>query len=268
MNDEVEEIVKESGAKSPKRKMGKKGKIAIIATVLVIAILIGAYVAMIFMAPSEKYWKPEKEFKMPAVDWNKVNSSYTIIRSHNGLIHHLRKSIGIKQINIFKIYFIINITKYAADIDGTGYLDLVIYTQAQKVKDCDYKIKSLEFKFDYGNDSNVSYLSLTGDKIAAKNLYFDVTPRKYNTKLYYEWMDNFRITGENKNGEDIKEAGFSFPMKILFFDTYPHWYNHTITFTTILEYGKYVHGWFGTHWEDVHKLSASVVIYVVPEGGE
>ena len=64
MNDEVEEIVKESGAKSPKRKMGKKRKIAIIATVLVIAILIGAYVAMILTAPPpEKYWKPEKELR-------------------------------------------------------------------------------------------------------------------------------------------------------------------------------------------------------------
>ena len=64
MMNEMEEIIKESGAKPPKRKIGKKEKITIIATVLVIAILIGAYVAMILTAPPpEKYWKPEKELR-------------------------------------------------------------------------------------------------------------------------------------------------------------------------------------------------------------
>jgi len=268
MNDEVEEILKESGAKSPKRKMGKKGEIAIIATVLVIAILIGAYVAMIFMAPPEKYWKPEKEFKMLDVDWSIIKSSYVVERTtYDQDVSN--RSIGQSNGNSMFLIRILEVLG-SYDYDPSDYDSLWIYPYiySEKISDSNYKIKSLEFKFDYGNDSNVSYLSLTEDKIAAKNLYFDVTPRKYNTKLYYEWMDNFRITGENKNGEDIKEDGFSFPMKILFFDTYPHWYNHTITFTTILEYGKYVHGWFGTHWEDVHKLSASVVIYVVPEGGE
>jgi len=76
-------------------------------------------------------------------------------------------------------------------------------------------------------------------------------------------MDNFRIIGENKNGEDIKETGFSFPMSLLFYDTYPHWYNHTITFTVTAYYGQ--PSLLG--WTDMHELKTQVVLKIVP-GGE
>ena len=274
--EEIKEIMRESGAKPPRRKIGKRGKIAIVATLVVIAILIGVYVALLLTAPPpEKYWKPQKEFAMPEVDWNAISSRYVLQRGNDGIIHHIGKIIGSIKIQNFKMVFLINITNYAADTDGTGGLDLVVYLYSQKREDVNYQIKSLEFKFDYGNDSNVSYLSITWSRLAAKNLYFDVTPGKYSgpwgtydNKLDYEWMDNFRITGVNKDGNDIKEAGFSFPMKLAFFDKYPHWYNHTITFTAILEYGKYVQGWLGSGWQDVHRLSTSVEIYIVPQGGE
>ncbi len=272
--EEIKEMMRESRAKPPKRKIGKRGKIAMVVTVLVIAILIGAYMALALTAPSpEKYWKPKREFKMPNVDWNSTNSSYFLSRVHDGTIHHLGKLIGVRKIQNFGLYLIINISKYAADTDGSGDLYLQVNLHSTIFLKTHNEIKSLEFKFDYGNDSNVSYLSLTWNKLAAKNLYFDVTPGRYtgpwgtfDNKLDYEWMDNFRITGVNKNGKDIKDAGFSFPMQLLFFDTYPHWYNHTIRFTAILEYGEYVHGWFGVHWQNMHELRTSVVLYVIPEG--
>lgn len=274
--DEINDMIKESEGKIPKQKLGKKGKIIVTATLVVVGILIGSYAAITLTAQSaEKYWRPERDFTLPIIDWNWVNSSYITSRTNTGTEYILNTTLGNKhQTNGCSIILLINIIRYMAHKDGTGYLDLNVYIYSRNERNDDYQIKSLEFKFDYGNDTNVSYLSLTWSKIASKNLYFDITPSKYsgpwgtyNNKLDYEWMNNYRITGVNKDGKNIKEAGFSFPMRLLFFDKYPYWYNHTITFTAILEYGKYVNGLFGSHWEDVHKLSASAIIYIVPEGG-
>ncbi len=270
--EEINDKIKESGAK-PKRKLGKGGKIAIIGVVIVIGIFIGAYLAVTLTVSQEKFWKPQNEFTMPTEDWNKVRENYLLERG-NSDVDPLNKTIGnfIKN-DKFVVYLKEDLKRYDAHNDGTGELWIQPYLYAGRIGDTSYRIKELVFHFSYGDDRNVSYLSMDWRKLGAKNLYFDVTSGKYSgpygtydNKLDSDWMNYYRIVGVNKDGEDIKDCGFTFPMQLLFFDEYPNWTNHTITFTATLYYGKYVNGWFGSGWQDVHELSSSVEIYVVPEG--
>ncbi len=274
--EEINDKIKESGAK-PKRKLGKKGKITVIGVVGIIAILIGAVLYVTFTAPPpEKYWKPDKEFTMPDVNSNHISGSYVLDRMRDDKVHHINDFVEAETTNLsYRLALEVNISKYAADIDGTGELWIQPYLYAERVGNTSYRIKELVFHFSYGDDRNVSYVSMDWRKLGAKNLYFDVTPGKYSgpygiydNKLDSDWMNYYRIVGVNKDGKDIKDCGFTFPMRMLFFDGYPNWTNHTITFTATLYYGKYMQGWLGDSWEDVYELSTSVVIYVVPEGGE
>ncbi len=265
--EEIKERIKESEGKLPKRKIGKRGKIAILGTVIVIVILIGAYLTITLPPLQEKYWKPDREFVMPNVDWNKTNSSYVLGRGLND-IDPLTQVIGNKvSKNKFIISFIISLIRYDAHTDGTGDLWLQPYLYAEKNRSSEYRIKELEFHFSYGNDRNVSYWSIDWCKLKAKNIYLDVTPIKsgpygpYYTKLDSDW-DNQKIVGVNKDAKDIKDCGFSFPMQLSFFDKYPHWTNHTITMSATLYYGHPTL----LGWQDVHELRTSVKIYVVPWG--
>jgi len=274
MNDEVEEMVKEPGAKPPKRKMGKKEKIAIIATVLIIAILIGAYVAMIFMAPPEKYWKPEKEFKMPAVDWSTMKSSYVVERTtydQDGAQGPLiNQTIGSeKSDGNFRVEIVVDICCYIYTPHNFDSIRTGFYVSFTKLGG-DYIVKNLIFKYD-PSDSDVRTSSFNYNSFTSKNLYFTADTGLYSTpyhavncKFDYEWWTLHQIRGINKDAVDIKSGGFSSIFDIYLYDEYPEWYNHTVMFTATLYYGH--HTLFG--WQDVHELSTSVVIYIVPEGGE
>ncbi len=140
---------------------------------------------------------------------------------------------------------------YDADSDGTGSLWIHPYLYAERIRNTTYRIKELVFQISYEYGKNESNVILESSKMRVKNLYFP-----YDINYY-------KIEGVNKDAEDIKDCGFTFPMQLLFFDEYPHWTNHTIIFTAILYYGH--PSLFG--WQDVHKLSTSVEIYIVPEGG-
>ena len=270
--EEINDKIKESEAK-PKRKLGKKGKIVIIGTVVVIVIIISAMLYTTLSAPPEKYWKPKSVFAMPDIDWNNINGSYILERTavdNDGF----KGYIGAKDENtIFSVKIIIKISSYDYDPNDYDSLWIYPYLYAERIGNTSYRIKELVFHFSYGDDRNVSYVSMDWRKLGAKNLYFDVTPGKYkgpygtyDNKLDSDWMNYYKIVGVNKDAEYIKDCGFTFPMQLLFFDEYPNWTNHTIIFTATLYYGKYVHGWFGSGWQDVHELSTSVVIYIVPEG--
>ncbi len=276
--EEIKDKIKESGAK-PKRKMGKRGKISIIGVVGIIAILIGAVLYMILAAPPpEKYWKPEREFTMPNIDWSGVKNSYTIKRTTydqdgtQGPI--INQTIGSeKSDGFFKVEIVMDICCYLYTPSDFDSIRTSFYVSFTKLGG-DYIVKELVFKYE-PSDSDVRTPSFDDHYFAAKNLYFTADTGNYPTpygtvsdRMDYELWTLHQIRGINKDKRDIKEGGFSNSFQIDLFDEYPHWVNHTITFTAILYYGKYVKGWFGSGWQDVHELSTSVVIYVVPEGGE
>ncbi len=256
--NELEEIIdkiKESPQRS-KKKLGKKGKI-IISVVSVIAILIGAILYVTLTAPlSEKYWKPHEGFTMPNVDWRSIKDSYLLERGKND-IDPLNKRIGnFVEDDKFIVYLYVDLKSYEAHSDGTGALWIHPYVYAERTGKTTYRIKELVFQISYEDGKNESNVFLESSESRIKNLYFP-----------YD-MNYYKIEGVNKDAKDIKDCGFEIPMKLYFFDEYPNWINYTITFTATLYYGKYVEGWIGSGWQDVHKLSTSVEIYIVPEGGE
>ncbi len=274
--EEIKDKIKESGAKS-KRKLGKKGKIAVIGVVWIIAILIGAVLYVTLTAPPpEKYWKPEREFTMPNIDWGVVKNSYTVKRTMydqdgtQGPI--INQTIGSeKSDGFFKVCLAVKIMDYTYrphnfDIIGTSFSLCFLKLGGN------YIVKELIFKFK-PSDNDVRTPSFDDHYFAAKNLYFTADTGNYPTpygtvsdRMDYELWTLHQIRGINKDKKDLKEGGFSNSFQIDLFDEYPNWTAHTITFTATLYYGKYVQGWFGDNWEDVHELSTSVVIYVVPEG--
>ena len=275
MNDEVEETVKESEAKSPKRKIGKRGKIAIIATVIVIGIIISSYVAII-TAPQEKYCKAEKEFKMPAVDWSNIKSSYVVERKHyndiNGTV--INQTIGSKKSDgNFEVVIVVDIISYNYDPSAYDLVKTHFYIFFTKLSG-DYTVKDLMLKYE-PSDNDVCTPSFDDYYFAAKNLYFTADVGNYPTpygsvsdRMDYELWTVHQIRGVNKDARDIKDGGFSNSFEIELFDSTTSGKSHNITFHAILHYGKYVHGLFGEHWEDMHTLDTYVKIYIVPEGGE
>ena len=272
---EIKEQIKESGAKQ-KRKIGKRGRIIVISSITIIAILIGAiFYVTLTSPPPEKYWKPEREFRMPVVNWSDIKNNYTVKRTHyndiNGTV--INQTIGSeKSDGFFKVCLAVKIMDYTYrphnfDIIGTSFSLCFVKLGG------DYTVKELIFKFK-PSDSDVRTPSFDDHYFAAKNLYFTADTGNYPTpygtvsdRMDYELWTLHQIRGINKDKKDIKEGGFSNSFQIDLFDEYPNWTNHTITFTATLYYGKYVQGWLGSGWQDVHELSTSVVIYVIPEGG-
>jgi len=261
-NEEVEEWLKETGAKR-KRKLRKREKWMIIGAVLITGIIAGAYIAMVLTAPTEKYWKPNG-FKMPAVDWSTVKDSYTVQRTlydqdgQQGPL--INQTIGSERSDgRFRVEIAVKVKDYCYYPNDTDGVSTVFYVSFSKLGS-DYRVKELVFKYRQ-SDENVS-LMLTNDPFFAANLYFTWD------KFDYEWRSLHEIRGINKDAQDIKEGGFSTDFEICLYDEYPHWSNHSVTMTAVLKYGRYVNGLFGSRWEDVHTLQASVILYIVPEGGE
>ena len=274
--DEINDKIKESGAKS-KRKLGKKGRIIVISSITIIAILIGAiFYVTLTSPPPEKYWKPEREFRMPVVNWSDIKNNYTVKRTHYNDINgtEINQTIGSeKSDGFFKVEIVVDICCYLYTPSDFDSIRTSFYVSFTKLGG-DYIVKELVFKYE-PSDSDVRTPSFDDHYFAAKNLYFTADTGNYPTpygtvsdRMDYELWTLHQIRGINKDKKDIKEGGFSNSFQIDLFDEYPNWTNHTITFMATLYYGKYVEGWFGDSWEDVHELSTSVVIYVIPEGGE
>ncbi|MCD6559159.1 MAG: hypothetical protein J7K57_04725, partial [Palaeococcus sp.] len=102
------------------------------------------------------------------------------------------------------------------------------------------------------------------DGFAAKNLWFDVTPNRYGgTNLYYEWHQNHRMVGVNKDANNGDFYGVSFPIELTLEDSISENITHTITFTVTAYYGH--PSLLG--WRDMHELKTQVVLKIVP-GGE
>ncbi len=267
--EEIKEIMKESGAKPPRRKIGKRGKIA---TLIVIAILIGAYVALrLTSPPPEKYWKPQKEFTMPDVDWNSISNNYTVNNDINGTV--INQTIGsVKSNGNFRVEIAVNICCYIYTPHNFDSIRTSFYVAFTKLGG-DYRVKELILKYE-PSDEDVRTPSFDDYYFAAKNLYFTADVGTYPTpygpvydRMDYELWTLHQIRGMNKDEKDIKEGGFSNSFQISLYDSTNSGKNHSITFSAILVYGKYVDSLLGSHWEDLHKLTASVVIYIVPEGG-
>ena len=272
--EEIKDKIKETGDK-PKRKLGKKGKITVIGVVIVIGILIGAYLAVTLTASQEKYWKPEREFTMPNMEWGNISSSYVLHRKITQTYYlPINQTIGSeKSDGFFKVEIVMDICCYLYTPSDFDSIRTSFYVSFTKLGG-DYIVKELVFKYE-PSDSDVRTPSFDDHYFAAKNLYFTADTGNYPTpygtvsdRMDYELWTLHQIRGINKDKKDIKEGGFSNSFQIDLFDEYPNWTNHTITFMATLYYGKYVEGWFGDSWEDVHELSTSVVIYVIPEGGE
>ena len=274
---EIEEIkgrIRESGAKPPKRKIGKKGKIAIIMTVLVIVILLGAYIALTLTAPPpEKYWKPQREFQMPYVNWNTLNSSYVIERRITPTYYlPINQTIGSKKSDgNFKVEIVVKVIDYTYRPHNSDIIGTMFYVSFTKLGE-DYRVKELLFKYE-PSDDDVRTPSFDDYYFAAKNLYFTADVGNYPTpygsvsdRMDYELWTLHQIRGINKDVKNIKDGGFSNSFQIsLYDDSTTSGKNHNITLHVILHYGKYVHGLFGEHWEDMHTLDTYVKIYIVPE---
>ncbi len=269
--EEIKEQIKEAGTKPPRRRIGKRGKIAIVATALVIAILIDAGVAIV-TAPKHKYTKPDNKFVMPDVDWNTLKSSYVVKRTlYNDISGTvINQTIGSKKSNgDFRVEIVVNICCYIYTPHYSDSIRIGFYVSFKKLGG-DYRVKELIFKYNMSDEEVVAQRTPLV-YVHSTNLYFMMDPYKtpaYENTVDYEWIVFHRRRGINKDAKDIKEGGFSNNFDIYLYDEYPHWYNHTITLSAILVYGKYVQGWLGSGWQDVHELSTSVMIYVVPEGGE
>ncbi|AGB04773.1 hypothetical protein AciM339_0899 [Aciduliprofundum sp. MAR08-339] len=273
--EEIKEQIKEAGTKSPKRKIGRRGKIAIVATLVVIAILIGVYVALLLTAPPpEKYWKPQKEFTMSEVDILNLNSTYTLHRKITETYYlPINQTIGSEKSNgDFRVEIAVVVKDYSYYPHGADEVHTMFYLSFTKLGG-DYRVKELIFKYE-PSDDDVRTPSFDDHYFAAKNLYFTADVGTYPTpygpvydRMDYELWTLHQIRGINKDAKDIKDGGFSNSFQISLYDSTNSGKNHSITFTAILEYGKYVQGWLGSGWQDVHRLSTSVVIYIVPEGG-
>jgi hypothetical protein len=274
--DEIKERMKEAGVK-PKRKLRKREKWMIIGVVLIIVILLGAYIAMVLTAPTEKYWKPDNNFKMPAVDWSTMKSSYVVERTtydQDGTQSPpINQTIGSKKSDgNFEVEIVVNVYCYIYTPHNFDSIRTMFYVSFTKLGG-DYRVKELVFKYE-PSDSDVRTPGFYADDLAAKNLYFTAEVGNYPTpygsvseRMDYELWTLHQIKGINKDMRDIKDGGFSKSFQIDLYDPTTSGKSHNITFHAILHYGKYVHGFFGENWEDVHTLEARVMLYIVPEGG-
>ncbi len=265
-------------SKQNRKNFSRNRKIAIIGTLVVITILIGVYIAFTVTATQEKYWKPQKEFQMPDVNWSAMKSGYILKRnvlnlSSNNNPEMINQTIGSENIDgDFKVEITVDICCYIYIPNGFDSIRTSFCISFTKLSG-NYIVKDLIFKYD-PSDGDVRTPSFDDYYFAAKNLYFTADmgnyPTPYGTvsdKMDYELWSLHRICGINKDEVDIKNGGFSNSFQIDLYDSTTSGENHSITLHAILHYGKYVHGLLGANWEDVHTLDANVVIYIVPEKG-
>ncbi len=262
-------------SKQHRRNFGRNRKIAIIGALVVITGLIGVYIAFTVVATQEKYWKPQKEFTMPEVDWKSISNNSSVIRKSyddiNGTV--INQTIGSEKNNgDFRVEIAVVVKDYSYYPQGADEVHTMIYLSFTKLGG-DYRVKELIFKYE-PSDDDVRTPSFDDHYFAAKNLYFTADVGTYPTpygpvydRMDYELWTLHQIRGVNKDARDIKDGGFSNSFQISLYDSTNSGKNHSITFTAILVYGKYGQGWLGSGWQDVHELSTSVVIYVVPERG-
>jgi len=75
--DEENETIKK--LKEGRKKRRIKMAIGVSLAIVVVVILISAYA--FYLSIQDTYWKPQKDFTIPEVDWNAINSSYTVVRT-------------------------------------------------------------------------------------------------------------------------------------------------------------------------------------------
>ncbi len=261
-------------SKYNKRNLSKNRKIVIIGIIVVITALIGVYITFTVTATQEKYWKPQKEFQMPDVNWSAMKSSYVVVRKITSTYYlPINQTIGAeKSDGNFKVEIITKVLDYSYYPESPDEIHTMFYISFTKLGG-NYIVKDLIFRYD-PSDSEVRTPSFDDYYFAAKNLYFTADmgnyPTPYGTvsdKMDYELWTLHQIRGINKDKKDIKEGGFSNSFQIDLYDSTTSGENHSITLHAILHYGKYVHGLLGAKWEDMHTLDANVVIYIVPEKG-
>jgi len=229
-----------------------------IVAVIVVVVLIFAYFAS---QPEVKWWKPEKEMKKPEVDFSKLDDTIVFERVDRDV-----ENLGIIGGSIlsgkgYQVGLILSLRWY----DYHGGFDILIANLtvwAERVSG-DYILQKLVIEYSYGeNYTGVGIPPVDG--FAAKNLWFDVTPNRYGgTNLYYEWHQNHRIVGVNKDANNGDFYGVSFPIELTLEDSISENITHTITFTVTAYYGH--PSLFG--WSDMHELKTQVVLKIVP-GGE
>ena len=202
-----------------------------------------------------------------------MKSSYVVERKSyndiNGTV--INQTIGSeKNDGNFRVEIVVQIDHYTyvpTDFDSVVTSFYVSFTKLGG----DYTVKDLIFKY-HMSDNYTRTPSFNYYCFAAKNLYFTADVGNYPTpygavsdRMDYELWTLHQIRGVNKDEKNIKDGGFSNSFQISLYDSTTGGTSHNITLHAILHYGKYVHGFFGENWEDVHTLDTSVVIYIVPE---
>ena len=238
---------------------GMKALLMGIIAVIVVVILISAYFAM---QPKVKWWTPEKEMKKPDVDFDGLNSTILFERAEKD-IESLNLLAGhYKEDRYFGVGAYVFIEDYLADFNSCSLIGGNLTVWAERVSG-DYILQKLVIEYSYGeNYTGVGIPPVDG--FAAKNLWFDVTPNRYGgTNLYYEWHQNHRMVGVNKDANNGDFYGVSFPIELTLEDSISENITHTITFTVTAYYGH--PSLLG--WRDMHEVKTQVVLKIVP-GGE
>jgi len=223
-----------------------------IIAVIVVVILISAYFAM---QPKVKWWTPEKEMKKPDVDFSKLDDTIVFEKGKTGKIEAYAGNCTASE--DYKVCALLYIRSAWPDLVKGNFT-----AWAERVSG-DYILQKLVIEYSYGeNYTGVGIPPVDG--FAAKNLWFDVTPNRYGgTNLYYEWHQNHRMVGVNKDANNGDFYGVSFPIELTLEDSISENITHTITFTVTAYYGH--PSLLG--WTDMHELKTQVVLKIVP-GGE
>ena len=223
-----------------------------IIAVIVVAILIAAYFAS---HPDVKWWKPEKVMEKPDVDFSKLDDTIVFEKGKTGKIGAYAGNCTVSE--DYKVCALLYIRSAWPDLVKGNFT-----AWAERVSG-DYILQKLVIEYNYGeNYTGIGIPPVDG--FAAKNLWFDVTPNRYGgTNLYYEWHQNHRMVGVNRDAMDKDFYGMSFPIIIFLEDTISQNLTYTITFTVTAYYGH--PSLLG--WTDMHELKTQVVLKIVP-GGE
>ncbi len=248
-------------------KMSKKMKALLIGfgAIIVIAILLGAYVAL---QPKVKWWKPATAMEKPNVDFSKLNSTVVFIRTPQD-----NDSIDLSTGNVssdgrYASAILLSLRWY--DFHGGGYDDIVanLTAYAERLKG-DYILQKLIISYQYGSEdeygyTDINYVSTAPAYFQGTNLWFDRSYNKHGgDNMIYQLMYEHRMVAVNKDKINTDFYGVSFDIEILLLDSLSQHLNHTIIFTVTAYYGH--PSLLG--WQDMHELKTEVVLKIVP-GGE